>query len=108
MNTTPTMTAEAAQYARHPILRQHVNESVAKSGSGAVLVSASAVADLFTDLDALRAHLTALEARCEALEALSRYAEHSGLCNANANGIDGDCACGLFAAIDRARGMQDE
>lgn len=66
MNTKPTMTA---QYERHSILRQHVNESVAKSGSGAVLVSAAAVADLFTDLDALRAHLTALESALQGVDA---------------------------------------
>lgn len=48
---TPT-DSPALRDAPHANLRAHVMESVRKSGSGAVLVSAAAVADLFADYDA--------------------------------------------------------
>ena len=49
-------------------LRAHVAESVAKSGSGAVLVSAATVHDLFAVYDAERAAREAAELRAEMRE----------------------------------------
>lgn len=57
------------------------------------------------DVQALRTHLQALQARCEALQAiageLSEHAQHHPDCDRVANGIDGDCWCGLFGTAER-------
>lgn len=47
-----TMTGDALREDARARLRAHVMASVAKSGSGAILVSAATVADLFTDYEA--------------------------------------------------------
>ena len=57
------------------------------------------ISDLHTEIKAIRAERDALR------DALLEYSHHKANCSiGNINGHNGDCDCGLDAAIDAARG----